>query len=257
VNVALDHVVLVVPELEPAVRAFGAAGFVVTPGGRHDAIPTRNALIAFADGAYLELLAPRDAETREALLLRSRRPGFAAELRRSSAIGRRFLPSLAGPAGVADFVLRANHLERAARELRQRGFAAAGPVAMSRERDDGVRLEWRLLLPADHRLPFFIEDITPRERRVPAAPEALAHPNGATGVDGVRVVAEEVVPLALAYADLFAARPEVDGGGATRLDLPGVRVILDPGEPPGARGVTLRGTGALPEAVEALGVRGA
>ena len=62
---ALDHVVVVLPALGPAVEAFAAAGFTVTPGGRHDALPTENALVCFADGSYLELLAARDPSARE------------------------------------------------------------------------------------------------------------------------------------------------------------------------------------------------
>ena len=53
----LDHVVIVVSSLAEASRSFAAAGLTVTPGGRHDEIPTENALVAFADGSHLELLA--------------------------------------------------------------------------------------------------------------------------------------------------------------------------------------------------------
>src|SRR5262245_25569131 len=97
----LDHVVAVVSSLAEATRAFDAAGFTVTAGGRHDAIPTENALVAFADGSYLELLAARDPATRDEL--RALRPGAGWErhLKGVSAAARRFLPLLAGLDGVA------------------------------------------------------------------------------------------------------------------------------------------------------------
>ena len=63
----LDHVVVVVTSLAEAERDFGAAGFTVLAGGRHDALPTENALVCFADGTYLELLAARDPATRDEL----------------------------------------------------------------------------------------------------------------------------------------------------------------------------------------------
>src|SRR5262245_48940020 len=52
----IDHLVVVVPELEAAIASYRGLGFSVVPGGRHP-IGTHNALIAFADGAYLELIA--------------------------------------------------------------------------------------------------------------------------------------------------------------------------------------------------------
>ena len=52
----IDHLVIAVPELDKAVTAYGELGFTVVPGGRHP-IGTHNALVAFEDGAYLELVA--------------------------------------------------------------------------------------------------------------------------------------------------------------------------------------------------------
>src|SRR5262249_56580818 len=63
----LDHVIVVVSSLADSAAAFTRAGFTVTPGGRHDAIPTENALVCLADGSYLELLAAREPGTRDGL----------------------------------------------------------------------------------------------------------------------------------------------------------------------------------------------
>jgi hypothetical protein len=77
VNAAFDHAVIAVPDLDDASRRFTDAGFTVVRGGRHDVIPTVNALIVFEDGGYLELLAPRDAEARESLRVRAARKAWA------------------------------------------------------------------------------------------------------------------------------------------------------------------------------------
>src|SRR5215472_18245097 len=103
-GVRLDHVVVVVSSLAEATRSFAAAGFTVTPGGRHDAIPTENALVAFADGSYLELLAARDTSTRDELRALRVGKGWKRHLKGVSAIARRFLPSLCLADGVADWV---------------------------------------------------------------------------------------------------------------------------------------------------------
>ena len=52
----VDHLVIGVGDLGAAMRDYAALGFSVVPGGRH-AAGTHNALIALADGAYLELVA--------------------------------------------------------------------------------------------------------------------------------------------------------------------------------------------------------
>ena len=249
----LDHVVVVVGSLAGAKAAFESAGFTVVAGGRHDALPTENALVCFADGSYLELLATRDPETRDELRALRSGAGWERHLKTVSAVARRFLPSLAGPDGVADWVVRTDSLARPAGSLRSAGLKAAGPVAMSRERPDGERLSWELLLPEFALHPFWIADRTPRERRVPADAGATNHANGAVGIGTVRVRAPNLPMAALELGDVLGTPPRAESG-VTALDLGGVRIEVVDGEPEGACGVTLVGCGALPEAIGALGI---
>src|SRR5215210_8497029 len=53
----LDHLVILVEELEEAVAGYEELGFWVTFGGEHADGLTHNALVPFADGTYLELVA--------------------------------------------------------------------------------------------------------------------------------------------------------------------------------------------------------
>jgi len=255
-DLRFDHAVVVVERLAEAVATWRAAGFVVVPGGRHEEIPSENALIVFEDGGYLELLAVRDEEERASLALRRARRGWEAGLRRAPAVARRFLPRLAGPPGVGDAAWRGVRLDRFAAESRRRGFPMTGPVAMSRERPGGTRLEWSLVLPVTDRLPLLIEDVTPRQWRVAVTPENAAHPNGARGVGEVVVRVANVPMAALEYADVFGARPEAHPDGATRVTLGDVSITLVEGEPEQAMGVRLRGVSVLPAAIVAAGVRG-
>src|SRR5437762_13520778 len=55
----LDHVVFVARDLQAAIEDHRRRGFTVTPGGEHADHLTHNALIAFADGTYLVLVAFR------------------------------------------------------------------------------------------------------------------------------------------------------------------------------------------------------
>jgi len=249
----LDHVVIVVPELRAAVGGFGEAGFTVTPGGRHDAIPTENALVAFADGSYLELLAARDPADHASWREAAAGPGWTQHLRGVGAVARRFLRTLAGPDGVGDWCLRTRSLATRAADLRRVGEAASGPVAMARERPDGEHLRWELLLPESRGLPFWIRDVTPTERRVPGG-AATVHANGARGVASLVLATPLVATGALALGDVFGIAPSVAPGGTTVLMLGSLGLEFVEAEPPGVRGVRLEGVADLPDRVRALGV---
>src|SRR4051794_39931343 len=57
---AIDHIVIAVSELDQAVADYQQIGLTVTPGGEHKGGATHNALVSFADGTYLELIAIKD-----------------------------------------------------------------------------------------------------------------------------------------------------------------------------------------------------
>lgn len=253
-NASLDHVVVVVSSLAGATEQFRAAGFVVLPGGRHDGLATENALVVFADGSYLELLATLVPDSRASLRELRGTPRWERHLHEASALGRRFLHSLAGPDGVADWALRTEQLDRRAAESRRRGHVTTGPVELGRELPDGQRLRMRLLFPAERWLPFLIEDRTPLALRIPAGPGAIAHPNDASGIARLTVRSGEVAGAALGYVDQFDARIESRADGSADVVFGDNRLRLVGGEPPGACAVELSGVAALPPGILALGV---
>ncbi len=250
----LDHVVVVVASLTDATRECAAAGFTVLPGGQHVELPTENALVCFRDGSYLELLATREAETRAELRAAYGTPRWARHLEGVSAVSRRFLPLLAREDGVCDWVLRADSLARSATALRTRGLVAAGPAAMARERTDGVKLEWELLLPGSFLHPFVIRDRTARGLRVPGDAASTTHANGASGIAEVVVNAELPPMAALELADVHGTVPRSDAHGVTRIALAGFDVRIEPGTRVGACGARIAGVRELPATLRALGL---
>jgi hypothetical protein len=253
-NLRFDHAVVIVPSLAEATRAFAAAGFTVLPGGRHDVLPTENALVCFADGSYLELLATCDPATRDELRALRASDGWERHLRGVSAVARRLLPWLAGADGVRDWVLRADSLTHTAAGLRAQGIAASGPVQMSRVRPDGVKLEWELLLPESPLHPYWIADRTPRERRVPSGAGASTHANGASGVRAVRVRTPVVPTGALALGDALGMMPRLRSDGVTVLEGGEWRIEVVAGVSAGARAVELGDCGPLPDLLRRWGV---
>jgi hypothetical protein len=173
----LDHVVLVARDLPSAIADHRRRGFTVTPGGEHADGLTHNALITFADGSYLEIVAFRD-------------------LRR--ALTHRWWKVAADGGGLADFALLSDDLAADSAAL---GELVKTPAQDGgRIRPDGVELKWRtaVLKPP---LPFVIEDLTARELRVPGG-AASDHANGATGIASVAVGAVDISDAEWRYASL-------------------------------------------------------
>ena len=198
----IDHLVVVVPELGEAVRRYQGLGFAPVPGGRHPH-GTHNALIALADGAYLELIAfwePTPAH-------------------------RWWAPLQAG-GGLVDLCLATNDLASDVAAWRAAGVAIDDPRPFRRVRPDGYEVRWRLAIPqgADRGVaPFLIEDDTPRAERVP---RQTAHANGAAGIATVTIAVAELTAPRRWYAAALG-RPGVE---LARDDLAatGVRFTIGP-----------------------------
>ena len=198
----IDHLVVTVPDLAASIESYTELGFTVVPGGRHP-VGTHNALIAFADGAYLELIAFYE-------------PSLA----------HRWWTPLQLGGGLVDFCLQTDDLAADTAALRGAGVEIDDPRPLSRVRPDGYALHWVLSIPrGGHRgvAPFLIQDDTPRAERVP---RETRHANRVAGVDTVTVAVQDVATVGRWYARVIG-RP---GEEIRRDDLgaAGVRFSLGP-----------------------------
>ena len=220
----LDHVVIVVSDLERAVQDYRALGFTVAVGGRHPGRGSRNALVVFEDGAYLELFA-YEAPSEE----------------------RRYKLLEAHGEGIADFALLPESTAHAIDEAKARGLALDGPIDGGRVRPDGRELKWQLARARTPDLPFLCGDLTPRELRVPSG-EGRRHANGALGVSRVTVAVANLQTSLARYRALLGAADVERGAGRAALALGDATLVLEEGLPArgeGARALALRT--ALPE----------
>jgi catechol 2,3-dioxygenase-like lactoylglutathione lyase family enzyme len=193
---AIDHLVIAVSDLERATQDYRSLGFTVVPGGRHPGVGTSNALIAFADSSYIELIGfyePRDDHR------------WWAPLQRGG--------------GLVDFCLQTDDLVGAFQALRRAGVDIGDPEPRSRTRPDGVEVRWVFALARGaHRgvAPFIIADVTGRDVRVPAERN---HANGVMGVGTVTVAVRDVPAVrgwyahALGHPGEDVRRPDVGGAG--------------------------------------------
>ena len=188
----LDHLVILVPDLDTAIHGYRSLGFTVEPGGTHADGATHNALVVFADGSYLELIA-------------FLRPHPAHRWGAQAARGHR---------GFVDFALLPGSVGQVVADAAARGLAYQGPLDGGRLRPDGERLVWQIGTPPAPELPFLCGDITPRALRVPEG-ALRRHPNGVTGVASVTVAVADLDTSLARYAALL-------GQPGERLPLTGL-----------------------------------
>jgi catechol 2,3-dioxygenase-like lactoylglutathione lyase family enzyme len=193
----IDHIVIAVPDLDTARKSYAALGFTVVAGGRHP-VGTHNALIAFGDGSYVELIAFYE-----------------------DAPAHKWWGPLQKGGGLVDFCMQTDDLGGDTEAFRKAGVRIDDPAPLSRVRPDGYQLRWVLSIPrGDHRgvAPFLIQDETPRAERVP---RETSHANGVTGIGTVTVVVADVAPVRQWYTHVLrrpgrdVERPEIHAAGVS------------------------------------------
>jgi len=175
-----DHLVIRVHDLKQTIADFTELGFTVQRGGTHADGSTHNALIGFADGSYIELIA---------FLKDAREHRWWDEQRR---VGE----------GFVDFALLPESVARTVEATYARGLYYDGPIPGGRIRPDGTRLEWQNGRPATRDLPFLCGDLTPRFLRV-AEGDVRKHRNGAAGLATVNVAVQDLDKSIARYRQLL------------------------------------------------------
>src|SRR6266545_1838988 len=198
----IDHLVIVVNDLEQAAKDFEQLGLNVIPGGQHP-VGSHNALISFRDESYLEIIA------------------FYRE-----AIDHRWWEPLQTAERLVDFCLQTDDLRGDTTRLQSVGVTINDPVPWSRKRPDGYELKWLLsLATGGHRgiAPFLIEDVTPRTERIP---QQFHHPNGIAGIEKIIVAVAELEEIEKWYNALLSAAGQPVSDAA--LDADGLRYSFGP-----------------------------
>jgi hypothetical protein len=205
-SLSLDHIILVVSDLQIATSQFTQLGFSVIAGGVHSGGLTHNALIPFPDGTYLELLATRRSSMLKSLQLLRKLRLLGIYIANETAINRRLIEDLASGVGMNDFCLLSMDLVQELTSIKKRGAVFTNPIPGGRLRPDGKEITWRTAVPDSVDLPFLIDDLTPREIRVPAVDNDY-HSNGILGINGITVLVTNLVESMAHFRALLADEP--------------------------------------------------
>jgi len=139
----VDHLVYATRDMPASVADIERRlGVAATPGGRHLGRGTRNALIALGPSSYIEIIGPDPAQAP------SDSPRWFG------------IDGLTGPRLVT-WAAKGTDLERFAADAARRGVRLGAVGSGSRQRPDGVTLQWEFTDPttvvADGLVPFFID----------------------------------------------------------------------------------------------------
>jgi hypothetical protein len=140
--IGLDHILWAAPDLGAGEKIIESiTGVAPTRGGSHPGFGTRNSLMGLDTGIYFEIISPDPAQD-----LKGNRGSVIAALPRP---------------GIMTFAIRSDDLDALSAAARREGLSMQAPVAMSRHRPDGVRLDWTILHLEDSRfgeaIPFVID----------------------------------------------------------------------------------------------------
>lgn len=179
-----DHLIIAVRDLDAAMADYRALGFSVYYGGKHTHKATHNGLIALADGAYLELLAPQNPDEID-----------------------QTIDVLAHGEGYGGYALLTADIDGDVARLQAAGIDCAAPLPGHRDRYDGAQIQWRSTNVGGTRNPFLITDVTPHILRVPDDADKVKHQNGAAGIVGLSVFVPDMNGALAKYGALLDAAP--------------------------------------------------
>jgi Glyoxalase-like domain len=127
----IDHLLYATPDLHASVEDLNRRFDVrLTLGGRHANLGTRNFLADLGDRAYLEVIGP-DPDLPVPVEGRPLGIDFLTQPR------------------LATWAARVTDVDKSVRTAGERGCHYDPVLAMSRDREDGVHLAWRIAVPSD------------------------------------------------------------------------------------------------------------
>ncbi len=197
----IDHIVIAAQSLPQLIATYRNLGFTVVDGGKHP-YGSYNALIGFADGSYIELLSFYEDSPAH--------PWWALLEDRG--------------AGLLDFCLATDDIRSDLAAFRAQGVASGELMQGARARPDGYQVRWinnKVGNAWQGLIPFIIEDVTPRNERLPQERE---HANGVTGINSLSLATADAARYAKVMSAVtgLEAQPvtnEAAGASGFRLDI--------------------------------------
>jgi hypothetical protein len=211
-SLRFDHAIILVHDLEQGIAHYKQQGFNPFFGGVHAGGKTHNALIVFSDGSYLELLAPTS-------------PTLLDNIDQNDRTS--FLFLLAQGAGLGGYALLSDDLAADFAAMQKRGLGIDLKPTNGRARPDGQQLRWRSAVRDNGSMtPFFLQDETPRNLRVPDDTDTTTQPNGIKGISGLSIAVADLAVGVREYEMMTGIQSVSIDHQSAHLSLEGVELSL-------------------------------
>ncbi|GEM_PF-620481 len=206
-SIHFDHVVQVVKDLPQACKDFESQGFTVTQGGVHYKGISKNALVFFKDGSFLELLTLRKSLNARFLRLLHKSKLFKKwQYSPKYGVAYRFYNrAIEQSDGVTDFCLLVDDPQSSYERIQKEGIFLTQMLSAGRKKPDGSRVSWKMFAPYIADLPFMRSDYSPAS----SLPEnATTHSNGIRGIGAIHQLALDFKDSLTKYQSLLNKEPD-------------------------------------------------
>lgn len=211
-DLSIDHVPFAWSDHDALAAEFTRLGLDPDYGGEHGNDVTQMSYVCFEDGSYIEVIAP-----------------VSPDVDLEGGYWPAFVGTDGGPCA---WCIEVDSITRELKRAIDAGVPVVGPWYDSRERSDGVHIEWdraEFGVPDEVRkYPFAIGDRTPREYRV--QPTGSVTDSPLTGIADVVVLVEDLDSAVEQFKRLYRLpsplRTDVPRFGARLASFPGQPVTL-------------------------------
>lgn len=211
----LDHIIFAVADRIEAGQDFAKLGFKSVIGGTHGDGNTHNKLIVLKDGVYLELCAPTDKNSLNI---------------HHEDNGENWLYIYNAGEGYAGYAILTDHIDDVEDRVRSGGYPVNENKGSGRVLPDGREPKGKSVTIIDKRYPAIVQDVTPRNWRVPSANGETDHPNGVTGVSSMVALVHDLEEGARRYEDLLGVQPQtgsfVEGAETADFQIDGAFITI-------------------------------
>jgi hypothetical protein len=187
-DLTVDHVSVAGKDLKTLTSGLESVGIKCEYGGPHSNGVTEMAITSFADGSYLELIAPKSGADPQKLSKEA------------------WAPQMEKNVGPCAWAVRSADVAKEIERLKAAGIPVSAPVQSGRARPDGKRLEWETAQigeePKGTFFPFAIRDTTPRNDR--AFPSGKPTTKDFKGVSRVVIAVRDLKAAVERYRKAYA-----------------------------------------------------
>ena len=193
----LDHVVLVVQNMDTVIKQFRDSGFCVENIGKTRDDISSMSIITFKDGSHIELLSPNKPETIEYLTTQKNN----GELDKYNKNNR--LDNFTSCDGLKDYAIKVNSVESIIPKLKEVGLSYSKMSEFGYLNNNGKAVAWHVTTPIKKSMPQILSDHTPVSFRRGVLSQ---HDNGVKGIKRIVIAVRNLNDTVERYIRLVGIR---------------------------------------------------